>query len=565
MTAMPDPRPSAEDRIRAACWFAERGFGIFSVWSTDPDGTCRCAKHAACEQPGKHPIGHQGFHDATRDPARIRTLLSAASEPNYGLVCPDGVFALDVDGDGIPRLTALEAQHGPLPPTLRTNTAHGQHVFLRWPDSLPRPIGQMFGYVTRWGSGAGAGYVIGPRSVHASGAVYAPAGPFLEIAPLPDAWARAAIAEKAPAITIRGSGPQSIQVGNRHEYLRNQARHLRGLGLTGDALFTAVNALNLQLAEPKTEDAVRRAIGDVETKFGHDLVAADEKEPDTDEDPSRPIHAISSDPPAPLLIERLDPEGHTILYGTGGVGKGALACRWTADLVHAGLRVLILDYEAHPEEWSRRIRSLAPDVHAGDGVRHMTPKRSLSHSTKSIRQTCDRHAIDYVVIDSAVMACGSDPLKPEAAAEYAAALIDLGRPALSLAHVTKVDDPRYPFGSVFWHNLARMTWSLSGTDSETLLRHRKHNNYEGLGTLAVTYTWVDGVLREVWEKGYNATVLRRALDALDDGGAMSLEEILAAINDGEHKSVTRKTLQQTLRRALVSEVRLGSDEKYRRA
>jgi hypothetical protein len=110
-----------------------------------------------------------------------------------------------------------------------------------------------------------------------------------------------------------------------------------------------------------------------------------------------------------------------------------------------------------------------------------------------------------------------------------------------------------------------MTWSLSGSESETLLRHRKHNNYEGLGTLAVTYTWADGQLREVWEKGYNATVLRRALDALDDGGAMSLDELLAAVNDGEHKAVNRKTLQQTLRRALISEVRLESSGKYRRA
>lgn len=566
MTAMPNPRPSADDRIRAALWFADHGFGIFPVWSTEPNGTCRCAAHSACEQPGKHPVARNGFHDATRDHDRIRTFLSHASDPNYGLVCPDGVFALDVDGDGIARLATLEARYGALPPTLTTNTANGQHVFLRWPEGLPRPLGQMLGYVTRWGSGTGAGYVIGPRSVHASGKVYAPATGTTDIAEMPAAWARAVIDEKSrPVITIKGSGPASVQVGNRHEYLRNQARHLRGLGLTGEALFGAVNALNLQLAEPKTEDAVRRAIGDVETKFGRDLVADDEDEPDPDEDPSQPLHAISSDPPAPLLIERLDPEGHTILYGTGGVGKGALACRWTADLVRTGRRVLILDYESHPEEWSRRIRSLAPDVHAGDGVRHLTPKRSLAHSTKAIRQTCDQHGIDYVVIDSAVMACGSDPLKPEAAAEYAAALIDLRRPALSLAHVTKVDDPRYPFGSVFWHNLARMTWSLSGSDSEILLRHRKHNNYEGLGTLAVTYTWQDGLLREVWERGYNATVLRRVLDALDDGGAMSLDEILAAVNDGEHRPVSRKTLQQTLRRALLSDVRLEPSGKYHRA
>ncbi len=135
---MTGSRPTAEDRIRAATWFADRGFGVFSVWSADPDGTCRCTKRAACGSPGKHPIGRQGFLEHTRDPERIRTLLSAASEPNYGLVCPDGVFVLDVDGDGVARLAELEARLGPLPPTLRTNTAHGQHVFLRWPAEACR-------------------------------------------------------------------------------------------------------------------------------------------------------------------------------------------------------------------------------------------------------------------------------------------------------------------------------------------------------------------------------------------------------------------------------------------
>jgi hypothetical protein len=166
--------------------------------------------------------------------------------------------------------------------------------------------------------------------------------------------------------------------------------------------------------------------------------------------------------------------------------------------------------------------------------------------------TCDTYELDYVVVDSAVMACGTDPLKPEAAAAYAAGLIDIGRPALSLAHVTKVDDPRYPFGSIFWHNLARMTWSLTGSESEVLLKHRKHNNYPSLGTFALTITWQEGYLREVWERGYHMTILRRVLDALEDASPLSLDQLLGALNDDEHKAVNRKTLQSTLTRALVS-------------
>jgi hypothetical protein len=78
-------RPTAEDRIKAALWFVERGFSAFSVWSADERGHCRCPKGVLCTSPGKHPIPPRGFEDATTDAQRIRTMLSAASEPNYGL------------------------------------------------------------------------------------------------------------------------------------------------------------------------------------------------------------------------------------------------------------------------------------------------------------------------------------------------------------------------------------------------------------------------------------------------------------------------------------------------
>ncbi len=334
MPAVRAPRPTVDERIRAATWFAAHSFGVFRVWSTDPSGTCRCPKGRACDNAGKHPIGRQGFHEHTSDPERIRTLLSAGSEPNYGLVCPDGVFVLDVDGDGVDRLAELEARLGALPPTLRTNTAHGQHVFLRWPADHPRPLGQLFGYVTRWGSGAGAGCVIGPRSVHASGAVYAPASADVEIATLPEAWVRAAIAKQPGegVIVVSGARPASaIEVGQRHPYLRDRARHLVGVGLTGQALFAAVMDLNRQLVQPKTEAQVRQAIGEAETKFERDPI---------DSATGRTVAAVTELEDAPLtefasepvrwLWEAWLPRGVvTLMDGNPGVSKSTLV----ADLV----------------------------------------------------------------------------------------------------------------------------------------------------------------------------------------------------------------------------------------
>jgi hypothetical protein len=266
-------RPSTEERIRAALWFSERGFGVFSVWSTDPNGECRCPASSKtrgadgrCSSPGKHPIPPKGFLEATTDESRIRTMLSAASEPNYGLLPPPGVFVLDVDddGDGIVRLARLEALYGPLPPTLRTETRNGQHIFLRWPDRLPRPVHKMFGYVTRWGTGSQAGYVIGPRSVHASGFTYAPMVGAFEIAVLPDRWAQAAIAGEDTRLPV---GKELPKRGGRHDWLRDRARYYRGVMDDKAVLKAAVMAENARLEEPKTEEEVDRAIGEVFEKF----------------------------------------------------------------------------------------------------------------------------------------------------------------------------------------------------------------------------------------------------------------------------------------------------------
>lgn len=281
--AAQSPAPGTAERIAAALWFAGRGFGIFPVWSTR-DGRCRCPAGASCTSPGKHPITANGFKDATTDESRIRTFLSAGSEPNYGMLPPDGVFVWDVDTDDErARLAALEARHGPLPATLRDDTGNGQHLFLRWPEGLPRPIHKMFGLVTRWGSGAAQGYVVGPLSVHVSGRVYrSAAGTTGDIATLPDAWAAAAVAGETGTITFKPAGgdASAVQVGGRHDWLRDRARFYAGTLRDPDVLLAAVMAENDKLAVPKARDEVIRAIGDALLKFPADPV---EEDPETGE------------------------------------------------------------------------------------------------------------------------------------------------------------------------------------------------------------------------------------------------------------------------------------------
>lgn len=273
----PKLRPTSDDRIKAAIWFAERGFGVFPCWSTTTSGRCRCPDGGSCSSPGKHPITGNGFKDATTDPNRIRTFLSAGSDPNYGLLPPDGVFVWDVDTDEErATLARLAETNGPLPLTLRTLTGKGEHRFWQWPDGLPRPLHKMFGLVTRWGTGKMQGYVIGPRSVHASGTEYTPAGDSWEILTLPEAWAKAAIAGESDTVRIGGPVDAStVAVGGRHDFLRNKARLYAGTVRDPDALFAAVWAENEKLSQPKSVDEVKRAIGDALTKFPADPVEAD--------------------------------------------------------------------------------------------------------------------------------------------------------------------------------------------------------------------------------------------------------------------------------------------------
>lgn len=285
MTALGE-RPTTEQRILTAIWFANHGFGIFPIWSAYPSGMCRCPKGPLCSSPGKHPITLQGFHDSTRDPERIRTLLSAGSEPNYGLVNPDGVFTWDVDGeDWRERLHALEEKYGPLPDTLTTQTANGEHIFLRWPDDVgPRPLGEMFGFVTRWGSGRGAGYVIGPNSIHPSGAVYRRAqGAPAEVAVLPEAWALAALGPPvAPTggrgltLTVEEGGytlPDEVGEGNRYDAIVSYTAHLYNRGWTTDEMWGAVQTqlaprFRVPLSTTDLRSRFERAIANMPERLG---------------------------------------------------------------------------------------------------------------------------------------------------------------------------------------------------------------------------------------------------------------------------------------------------------
>ena len=316
------------------------------------------------------------------------------------------------------------------------------------------------------------------------------------------------------------------------------------------AIRTRTGAV-VDLPPDSAPDDWARLVREAEERDGVTFVASRHERHLTD------LSEYPTTPPAPTLIGRLDPDEATILYGPGGIGKGTLAVSWAVQLASHGRRIAILDYEDHPHEWARRVFGLG-GTDAQGSILHLSPNRAyppgprgyagLAGHADQVRIELDEFEVDYVVIDSAVMAAPGEPGSPEAAQAYFAALQRLGRPSLTLAHVNRQHDVRYPFGSIFWHNLARVTWSLTEDGEAVKLHNRKANNYAWLGAYTVATTWWEGSLREVTERPYLTTLTERIADALSTGPA-TLDEVTAALT-GEGQSIKRNSVVQALRRGL---------------
>jgi hypothetical protein len=273
---------------------------------------------------------------------------------------------------------------------------------------------------------------------------------------------------------------------------------------------------------------------------------------------ARSLGDIDRSPALPLIVGRISPNGHTILYGPGDAGKGLLACWWIVQHVLGGGRVLILDFEDHPEEWARRIWGIGgAEMFEDTPIRHVSPLRAGTLDWGLLRAAAREHGATLIVVDSLAYAIpGKDPSDPESATAYSRLIQPFGIPVLSLAHMNRMGDARYPFGSVFWHAGARITWSLQPDgDAGSKLHNRKHNNYQWQGAYMMTSDWLDGIPHNVNERSYAATLAERIVEALKAGPA-SLDDVVAALK-GEDGSepVKRNSVLQALRRGLAASPR----------
>lgn len=283
---------------------------------------------------------------------------------------------------------------------------------------------------------------------------------------------------------------------------------------------------------------------------------------------------LDHSPPPPQLAEPfIAPRGVTVLYGKGGVGKGITAAYLIRRLVRDGHVVMILDYEGHPEEWGSRLRGLGL---ADDELRHVHyrepygpewtaqkgPLRDVAHLVRDDAATL---GVTVLLVDSYTTATSTgDTMGGQAAAqEFFAGTAMVGLPVLVLAHVRGEAQrfPERPFGSVFVHNLARVTWAVESLDPDDHdpenpfapqlvrleLRNMKRNRGGKHPPVLLTFAFnADGSILVTDE-----TAGRRRLGDVIAGildGPMTVPQIITAIHEDTDEKHPRAAIRSALLR-----------------
>ncbi len=276
--------------------------------------------------------------------------------------------------------------------------------------------------------------------------------------------------------------------------------------------------------------------------------------------------------PTTLVTRYLAPpfvltDGPSILFGDGGTMKtylslllGVCVATGTDFLGRTcqRARVLFVDYEAS----AVRIKARLTRILTGLGqewrddlgfIYWPAQGRPLSSSLPALQRKVKESDVGLVIVDSAALACGGNPKDEELALQYFNGLASLGVPSLSLAHVVKDGDKdRYPLGSIFWHNSARLTWNtkLAQEPQEGTAHlgcfNRKSNDDLLAAPIGVCVTFdADSARFSTEAATYNWSQnvpLSISIRELLDQGRMSVKELSAAT------STTEDTVSRTLRR-----------------
>lgn len=304
--------------------------------------------------------------------------------------------------------------------------------------------------------------------------------------------------------------------------------------------------------------------------------------------PAIDLRAAMPRPYGRWLVEPFVPQsGASVLFAMGGTGKSMVAMAIAATAasgvgvvgmaVRDPVPVLYLDWET--DQWTARERLQA--IVNGHGltsmpmVHYRRQVASIDSAAQEIRREVARLGAGMVVVDSMGAARGGEPESAELTIRTFNALRSLAVPALIVDHVTKAsgNDAQTSFGSVYTHNLARLTWGMDkaqeeGADSATLaLINRKWNDGRALPRMGLqmnTQTDEDGVLTSVTfaycnladsDLAHRATIPARIRAALRDGGKTPAR-LAVELDMGQRTASLRRALHE-----MKSRGEIRTDEK----
>jgi hypothetical protein len=144
---------------RAAIALGAKGMRVFPCWPRK-----------------KEPAIRDNLRLAAVDETIIRRFWGEQGLYNIGVATgrASGVWVLDVDGhEGRETMRRLEAEHGPLPPTVEVITGNGRHLYWKWPDGFDIRNFQVRNDLPGLDVRGEGGYVLAPPSIHPSGRAYA--------------------------------------------------------------------------------------------------------------------------------------------------------------------------------------------------------------------------------------------------------------------------------------------------------------------------------------------------------------------------------------------------------
>lgn len=197
----------------------------------------------------------------------------------------------------------------------------------------------------------------------------------------------------------------------------------------------------------------------------------------------------------PFIQERVP----NILFGRGSSGKTFLALRMALSLATGidclgetpskVLNFMLVDYENTASTFQTRLTQLAkacPDItieQLKGRCFYLNPKGvSIPDMVKKIKQEIEEKHLEFIIIDSAILAAGGAPEESQTALRYFNSLNSLGITTLTIAHETKAENKNMPFGSVVFYNSARNIWNVQVQQEQdenvihSGLVHRKAND-----------------------------------------------------------------------------------------